>query len=169
MFLRLTFKFLGLWYKYFFIMKTLYIILWSLCSSTALLAQVGIGTTNPKSTLDINGNLSVKIMTLNGGPSGSATLIDNGVYISVNPTSGNQQFYVNDPTTLPGRIYIIRNINNTIDAELYTAGGKQFFPKNSTTAFAPVNSPLILKSSGNGGARLTIILVSDGVNWTYIE
>ncbi len=58
---------------------------------------VGIGTTEPKSTLDINGNLSVKVVDLNGGPSGNATRIDDGVYINLTPTSGNPEFILPDP------------------------------------------------------------------------
>ncbi len=36
--------------------------------------QVGINTLLPLSTLDINGNLSLKVLSLNGEPGGSATL-----------------------------------------------------------------------------------------------
>jgi hypothetical protein len=43
---------------------------------------VGINTTDPKSTLDINGNLSLKVMSLNGGPSTARTQIGDGTYIN---------------------------------------------------------------------------------------
>ena len=94
-------------------------------------SQVGINTTNPLSTLDINGNLSVKVVSLNGGPAFGATLINDGVYINLTPTTGNRQFYLNDPATTPGRVYILRNITDSETAELYTAGGKRFFNKNT--------------------------------------
>jgi hypothetical protein len=51
----------------------------------SVFSQVGINTTTPMSTLDINGNLSLKTVTLNGngtGNGGIAVLIDDGVYIS---------------------------------------------------------------------------------------
>jgi hypothetical protein len=82
------------------------------------LAQVGINTTQPLSTLDINGNLSVKTITLVG--SGSATNINDGVYISVNPQATDQEFRLPSAVSFPGRVYIIRNINNTTTA---TIGG----------------------------------------------
>ena len=128
-------------------------------------AQVGINTNMPLSTLDINGNLSLKALgvspTINGGPSGNATPINDGVYISLTPTAGNVEFIVPNATLVPGRIYILRNISNAVTAQLYSFGGN-FFAKDSNTATtAPLNMPpnAILK---------TVILISDGANWTYI-
>ncbi len=128
-------------------------------------AQVGINTVTPLSTLDINGNLSVKTIGIpvnfNGGPAGSATPIVDGVYISLTPTAGNQEFIIPDAVTFPGRIYILRNISNTIAAQLYSFGG-QFFAKDSNTA---TPAPLIMPANA---LMKTVILISDGANWTYI-
>ncbi len=126
-------------------------------------SQVGINTTTPMSTLDINGNLSVKTVTLSGngtGGGGTAVLIDDGVYISVSPTSGDDKFQLPNPTLFPGRIYVIRNIQNTITAQLTTTVGL-LFPKNSTTG-----SSNLYMYEGN---LRTVIVISDGVNWTYIN
>ena len=128
-------------------------------------AQVGINTSLPLSTLDINGNLSIKALgispTFNGGPPGSATSIDDGVYISLTPLAGNVEFIVPNAALVPGRTYILRNISNSITAQLYSFGG-QFFSKDSnTTTAAPLNLP-------SNAALKTIILISDGQNWTYI-
>ena len=147
-------------------------------------SQVGINTSTPLSTLDINGNLSVKVVNLNGGPSGSATLINDGVYMSLTPTAGNVEFYLNDPSTIPGRVYILRNISDTETAVLYTAGGKRFFAKNTNVGSAP-NGPISLvpnapaasvcnnNTSSNTDVNQviskSIILVSDGLNWTYFN
>ena len=90
---------------------------------------MGINTTNPLSTLDINGNLSVKTVTLNGtnsGGGGSATLIDDGVYISVRPLATDDKFQLPNPASFPGRIYVIRNIQNSVTAQLTTASGMFF-------------------------------------------
>lgn len=146
-------------------MKVLNFIVFLFLIINSVSAQVGINTVLPLSTLDINGNLSVKVMTVNGGPSGAATLISNGVYISLNPNAGSQEFYVVEPSLVPGRIYILRNINDTNTALLYTAGGKRFFPKNSTTGTAP-NGPLIMNANS---PNQTLILISDGLNWTYFN
>jgi hypothetical protein len=126
-------------------------------------AQVGINTTSPLSTLDINGNLSLKVVNLTGngtGTAGSSVLIDDGIYISINPTATDDKFELPNPTLFPGRMYIIRNINNTTTAQLITTTGL-LFPKNSTTG-----SATIYMYEGN---LRTVTVISDGVNWTYIN
>jgi len=128
-------------------------------------AQVGIGTADPKSTLDINGNLSLKVVSLNGGPSGSATPIDDGVYINLTPTVSNEEFILPDATTVPGRIYVLRNIADSIQADIYTFGaGVEFFAGDSTSGTNVVN---MTTAVGGGNANKTLIFISDGSNWTY--
>ena len=139
-------------------LKLLLILIAVVCTADFGFAQVGINTVNPLSMLDINGNMSVKVLTLTG--SGSATLISDGVYISINPQATDQEFQLPNPVTYPGRMYIIRNINNTITAKLTTAAGL-LFPKNSTTGSAQ-----IYMYEGN---LRTVTVISDGSNWTYIN
>ena len=130
-------------------------------------AQVGIGTTTPLSTLDVYGNLSLKVVDLNGGPGGSATQIDDGVYINLTPTPGAQEFILPDPRTYPGRIYILRNIENTQQADIYTQGqaaGVLMFAGDSSTGVTVVN---MTTTVGGGNRTKTLIFVSDGYNWTY--
>lgn len=135
-------------------------------------AQVGINTSSPMSTLDINGNLTIKeigIINSNvlgsavfaGGPSGSATPINDGVYISLTPTAGNQEFILPNAVNVPGRIYILRNISNSISAQIFTFGGG-FFAKDSSSLTA---SPLTMPPNAT---LKTVIVISDGINWTYI-
>ena len=126
-------------------------------------AQVGINTITPLSTLDVNGNLSVKVVNLSGNGSGSggtAILINDGVYISISPTATDDKFQLPNPTLFPGRMYIIRNIQNATTAQLTTATGL-LFPKNST-----VGSAQIYMFEGN---LRTVTVISDGSNWTYIN
>lgn len=139
-------------------LKLVLILMAVICTANLGFSQVGINTITPLSTLDINGNLSVKVLTLTG--SGSATLISDGVYISVNPQATNQEFQLPNPVTYPGRTYIIRNINNTYTAMLTSAAGL-LFPKNSTTG-----SSQIYMYEGN---LRTVIVMSDGSNWTYMN
>ncbi|WP_422108005.1 hypothetical protein [Winogradskyella sp.] len=147
-------------------MKTLSL-LFSLLLPVFVFAQVGIGTTDPQSTLDINGNLSVKHVSLSG--SASPTLIDDGVYISVSPTSDNQDFQLPDPRDYPGRIYIIRNVQDAFDADItmdatVTGAGVRFFPGDSTTGIIQVDMDTAV---GSGNTTKTLIFISDGSNWTY--
>ena len=134
------------------------ILITALLSANFGLAQVGINTSNPLSTLDINGNLSVKTITLVG--SGSATDISDGVYISVNPQATDQEFRLPSAVAFPGRVYIIRNINNTTTAMLTSVAGL-LFPKGSTTG-----STQIYMYEGNSRS---VIVISDGSNWTYFD
>ena len=121
-------------------------------------SQVGINTIVPLSTLDINGNLSLKVVNLTG--SASPTLISDGVYISINPLATDQEFKLPSAVLFPGRIYIIRNIQNAITAKLTSTVGN-LFPKNSTTGTTE-----IYMYEGN---LRTITIISDGLNWTYIN
>ena len=144
-------------------LKQLLLVLVFGCFFQSGFSQVGINTTSPLSTLDINGNLSVKVVNLTGtgtGTSGSAVLISDGVYISINPAATDDKFQLPNPVSFPGRTYIIRNINNTITAQLTTAAG-MLFPKNST-----VGSSNIYMYEGN---LRTVTVFSDGSNWTYIN
>ena len=143
--------------------KLLKIALLFLVFSYSGFSQVGINTIRPVSTLDINGNISVKVLTLNGngtGTNGSPILIDDAVYISLNPTVTNDKFQLPNPTLFPGRMYIIRNIQNTITAQLTTTNGL-LFPKNSTSGSQSINM-------FEGNLR-TVTVISDGFNWTYIN
>lgn len=139
-------------------------------------SQVGIGTTSPKSTLDINGNLSLKVVSLNGGPSGSATSIDDGVYISLTPTAFNVEFILPDATTVLGRIYILRNISDAENAVIYTNGanatagaGVEFFRGDGRNSQGPLGSVIMTPDLANNGGDITktLIFISDGANWTY--
>lgn len=129
------------------------------CCSQAGFSQVGINTTTPLSTLDINGNLSVKAITLVG--SGSATLLNDGVYISLNPQATDQEFQLPSPITYPGRIYYLRNINNTNTAKLTTAAGNFFFK--------PLTSGGVNTIYMYDNHYRTIMVISDGSNWTVFD
>lgn len=124
-------------------------------------SQVGINTIVPLSTLDINGNLSVKAITLTG--SSSITQIDDGVYISLNPVSNNQVFNIPSAITYPGRIYILRNINNTNTADITSSGGLFFY--KDTTVEANSSTHKIYLYQGNR----TVFIMSDGSNWTVFN
>ncbi|WP_047550640.1 hypothetical protein [Psychroserpens sp. Hel_I_66] len=147
-------------------MKTLLLIALILISPLCF-SQVGIGTSTPKSTLDINGNLSLKVVDYNGGPSMSATPIDDGIYINLRPTTGNLEFILPDAATVPGRIYIMRNVDDVLTAKIYSFGGL-FFPGDSRTGLTVVD----MESDPNTDITIntpskTITFISDGANWTF--
>ncbi|VXB78759.1 conserved hypothetical protein [Flavobacterium sp. 9AF] len=138
-----------------------------------IIAQVGINTTVPLSTLDINGNLTVKEIgiananipgsgTFLGGTTSSPSLINDGIYISLTPSGANNSFSLPNAVNFPGRTYILRNISGSEDVLLYTTSGNLFFSKNSKD---PTASPIVMPFNGD---LKTLILISDGINWTYI-
>jgi len=142
-------------------------------SSLMGFSQVGIGTSTPQSTLDINGNLSLKVSAYNGGPGGSATQVDDGIYLNLTPTSGNVEFILPDATTVPGRVYFARNISNTVDAVIYSFGfvagagnGVEFFPGDSRVSSKSVTMTADIGNDG-GDRTKTLMFISDGSNWTY--
>jgi hypothetical protein len=144
-------------------LKQLFLVVLFCCFVQSGFSQVGVNTATPLSMLDINGNLSVKVINLTGngsGGGGSAVLINDGIYISINPAATDDKFQLPNPISFPGRTYIVRNINNTITAQLTTATGL-LFPKNSTTGSAQ-----IYMFEGN---LRTVTVYSDGSNWTYIN
>lgn len=136
------------------------VVLFSL-NSFSQVNGVGINTNDPKSTLDINGNLSIKVVTLNGGPAFGATPISDGVYLSLNPTSGNREFILPNAADVSGRIYILRNVSGSETAQIYSSGGNFYSKDTSGVTATPLNMPpnALLK---------TVIIISDGGNWTYI-
>ena len=152
--------------KFYLILITVF------CTVSTCFAQVGINTTTPLSTLDINGNLTIKEVgilnanvpgsgPLNGGGSGNATPISDGVYISLTPTEFDREFILPNAVNVPGRIYILRNISNTFNALIFTFGGG-LFAQNSQFVTAP---SLSMPATTN---LKTVIFISDGLNWTYI-
>lgn len=128
--------------------------------------QVGINTVLPLSTLDINGNLSVKTVSLVG--SSSVTLINNGVYISVNPTAIDQEFKLPNPISFPGRVYFIRNISSSTAKITMEGTGVKFYFANS---YANSSNQLYMYDSqnsndhANGNGLRSCIVLSDGANW----
>lgn len=140
------------------LLKLILILISVFCTVHYGWTQVGINTSSPLSTLDINGNLSVKTLTLTG--SGSATLINDGVYISIVPQATDQEFRLPSAAAFPGRIYIVRNIQNTVTAKLTSSGGL-LFPKGSTTGSTEIYM--------YEGSKRSVIVISDGSNWTYFD
>lgn len=150
-------------------MKKIILIVFMMSMSVSF-SQVGIGTTTPQSTLDINGNLSLKVVTLVGGDFGNKTSIDNGTYINLQPNNGGpnpgNDFELPDAAIVPGRIYILRNVTDTEVAYIYTAGGLIFTGDSRTNTPEPY--PMDPDADANGGSpSKTMMVISDGANWTF--
>lgn len=110
-------------------------------------AQVGIETTDPKSTFEINGSFAQKVTTVTG----------------------------NTVLTIGHGIVICNNVSGAIDIELPTAvgiSGRIYTIKRNTTSTANV----IIKGTINGTTDLTLIapgqtetIFSDGTEWKSLK
>lgn len=132
--------------------------------------QVGIGTNTPLSTLDINGNISFKVIDLDGGNFGNKTSINDGFYLNLRPNNGapnnGNDFELPNAALVPGRMYIVRNIKNCDDAYIYSVAPSLIFAGNSRTASA---QPILMGSdcAQTSSETKTLTFISDGDNWTY--
>lgn len=107
-----------------------------------LCAQVGVGTTSPLSTLDVNGSLSLEITTTVG----NLTLDETNHTIVL---SGNHVITLPVANTCQGRIYVVKNpTTNSPTISTYNN-----LKGNATTSIS---------------SETTIKLQSDGTNWQQI-
>ncbi len=106
-------------------------------------AQVGIGTTTPVSTLDINGSVSSNISTTTG----NLTLDDTHHTIIL---GGNHNITLPAANTCNGRIYVIKN------------------PTTNTPTITNFND-LIGSGLTTIASETTIWIQSDGTNWQQIS
>jgi|GEM_PF-2982732 len=125
---------------------------------------VGIGTSAPNSTLQVDGTIAVGLtMGLAGGPSGSPiSLATAKYYIGLSPADAvNNNYQLPSPVTYPGRVYFIRNNSSANNAVLTTAAGL-LFPAQSATGIASygLNAASSVKS---------VMVISDGSNWTVVQ
>jgi hypothetical protein len=127
--------------------------------------KVGIGTSGPNSTLQVNGTLAVGVtMNIAGGDIGSPTLITTQKsYLGLSPSGTNIYYRLPDPASYPGRIYYIRNNDNSISAWIGTVSGV-ICPGSSTCLSSGVYYELKATVSVK-----SVMAISDGTNWSVFK
>ena len=127
--------------------------------------NVGIGTTTPNSTLQVDGSIAIGISMGIAGGSGvlPVSLQNYKTYLGLSPVDNtNNNYQLPSPVTYPGRMYIIRNNSPSFSAVLSTAAGSSLYPGSSSTGIATytLNPSTSVK---------TVMVISDGSNWTIMK
>lgn len=81
------------------------------------------------------------------------------------PTQFNNEFILPDAASVPGRVYILRNIANSENAVLYSFGGI-FFEADNRVGVSPYTMSPGDGNNANSFPTKTVTLISDGINWT---
>lgn len=129
-------------------MKRLFIICLLSGSLTPALAQVGIGTNNPASTLDVRGSLALNMRSFSSNTTLSAT--DHHLLFT---GSSNVTVTLPDASGCPGRIYYIKNSGTGSPLPVITING---------AAAQTINSVASLTLSYSSEV---VAVVSDGTGW----
>jgi hypothetical protein len=131
--------------------------------------SVGIGTTAPSSTLQVNGSLAVGVArNVAGGPASNPVPLGSQGYYGLLPTNsnGSQDVYqLPAPGAVPGRLYYLRNLSTTNTAYLTTPSGTDIFDGGSNIPSTPSN---FYTMSPSGGSK-SVTAISDGVIWTILR
>src|SRR3954463_6845279 len=133
-------------------MKTCFALLLFCISGSAALAQVGVGTTTPNSTLDVRGSLSTNYRAFT--TSTAATITDN-ILVFTGTTAATLTL----PTaaSIAGRSYRIKNASLTGPAPVVTI---------ATTASQTIDG---LSSWTLTDQYQTVTVVSNGTNWNVVS
>lgn len=126
-------------------------------------STVGIATPSPNSTLHVDGTIAIgTTMNLAGGNSGSpVSLLNQKSYVGVLPANATDNYYqLPNPSSYPGRTYIIRN-NSSVDQANITAAAGLLFPGNSSVGG-------VTYTLNPTGSPKTVMAISDGANWTIM-
>jgi uncharacterized protein (TIGR02145 family) len=121
----------------------------SLICSFSAFGQVGIGTTDPKSSFEVQGSVGYKVSTIT-----SATTLDDTYHVVL---CNNGPYTVTLPAaaTNAGRIYKIKNIDAQSDAITIDGNGSETIDGALTYNLQPY--------------KHSVTIISDGNNWHIIE
>ncbi|MBP6730472.1 MAG: hypothetical protein KA149_00345 [Chitinophagales bacterium] len=122
--------------------------------------NVGIETTTPNSSLQINGTFASK--SGNSASSittaGNGVALDNSYFIELNAVVANARFKLPAANTCGGRMYMLFNASG--NAAIIESAGGTFFGGNGTSGTTTFNMPAV--SVGR-----FVHAVSDGNNWLW--
>lgn len=122
---------------------------------------VGVDPTirTAKSRLEVNGVISSTPQTLTGSGSQITSTV-----VSVQPAAQNDNYVLPNPTAVPGAIIFVRNITTTT-AQITTPVG-QIIDASKIGGTASLS---MIGSDSDPSKTKTMMLVSDGFNWTAFK
>lgn len=115
---------------------------------------VGVGTSNPQSSLHVNGSLSYATRIVTVGGTGIINVNENNHLIFVNTQAVDANINLPDPTTCEGRIY--RFIKTRTNNSLIFNRNIRITPTSSSITFSGTNVKLTIISDGTEWQKLKI-------------
>jgi hypothetical protein len=127
-------------------------------------AQIGIGTTTPNSTLDVRGSFSLNYRAFSSSTSASAT--DNTLVFT-----GTSAATLTLPTatTVPGRIYSIKNVSSNSSVLTIATTSSQTIDGLSSWTLSQANMALVLVSNGTDWYATSESLPGNGTGSSWLR
>ncbi|UOK42600.1 MULTISPECIES: hypothetical protein [Flavobacterium] len=146
-------------------MKKIYalvVLIISLCSYESVWSQVGVGTTLPTSTLQVNGSVAVGVSRITYGTGNQSYTVPDDISKLIIDATGSNTLTVllPDPTTCKGRLISISRGIGSKPIVIDTAGNN-----NIQSLDGSIGNTISIPSHSASGAGLNIQFWSDGINW----
>jgi Head domain of trimeric autotransporter adhesin len=128
--------------------------------------NMGIATTNPTSTLLVNGSIAGRVVqniTSSIANPSTGVSISNLYYASLIPLVDFAAYLLPDAATCSGRTMIIRNDAVTNRSVIQTQGAALFYDSKANLPTTTVT----MQPTAGGPYPKMIQLISDGTNWVY--
>lgn len=126
-------------------------------------AQVGVGTTNPNSTLDVRGSMSNNLRTFSSGTSADATdyhLIFTGTSVAT--------LTLPDATSITGRAYIIKNASSNGSVLTIATSSSQTIDGLTSWSLSQPNKSITVISNGSNWYATTESLPGNSTGSAWV-
>ncbi|MBY0424027.1 MAG: hypothetical protein K2Q22_00190, partial [Cytophagales bacterium] len=130
-------------------------------SMLAANGYVGIGTTTPSTTLQVNGSLSLKTVAISAAYTVAA---DDFIILLNTGGAGNYTVTLPSAALFPGRVLVIKRFANAVVQSIAPIAGQTLYSMTNLYSNA---SPYPMNATGNVYSSITIVAVNG--NWWMIN